>query len=78
MKIYVQANSKADLNRRLDSGETIEGCEYNAFNPNGYRTYHILDKTLPEETIIAIFKDRDYSNTPIGIAWGNWKKGTVK
>ena len=54
-KIYVNAESKAFLKRRIKNDfNSIVGTEYNSFNPDGYETYHYL-ADLSDPTIIAIY-----------------------
>jgi len=76
MKIYVQANSKAEVNRRLDLEDDIIGTEYNAFNPDGYMTSHYLQE-CDSGTVVAIFKEYSMDN-PIAKSWGTWNKDKNK
>lgn len=72
MKIYVKGESRAEINRRLETGETIMGTEYNAFNPEGYMVNHYLQE-CNSGTVVAIFKEYSMDN-PIAISWGTWNK----
>jgi hypothetical protein len=76
MKIYIQEKSKAEINRRLEKGDTIEGVEYNAFNPLGYMTDHILNE-CKSGTTVAIFEKYQDGN-PISKSWGTWNKDKNK
>jgi len=74
MKIYVEANSKAALNRRLAAGEVIQGRNYSMFAPAYGPTkqgLHTLDATLTDGTIIAIYSQMIQHN-PVGKSWGTW------
>ena len=71
MKIYIEAKSKADLNRRLvDGSKFIYGIEYNAFSPHGYMTDHILQDCVTG-TLICIFSECS-GGSPVGKSWGTW------
>jgi hypothetical protein len=74
MKVYVKANSKADLKRRLDSGESISGYNYSMFGGGGS---YDLDESLPDGTVIAIYSQMSMGN-PVGKSWGTWENGKVK
>ena len=74
MKIYVEADSKAALNRRLAAGEVIQGRNYSMFAPaTGPERagMHTLDATLASGTVIAIFSQMSDGN-PVSKSWGTW------
>ena len=76
MKIYVQAKSKADINRRLKSGEQFSGHNYSMFGGGGE---YELNTDLPDGTIVAVFEKTSHDN-PVAKAWGTWnaKKQQLK
>jgi len=67
IQLYVKAQSKADLNRRLLEYERIIGLEYKL----GGETQYVLDETLPSGTIIKVFKDV-IAGSPCAKAYGQW------
>jgi hypothetical protein len=67
MKIYVQAKSKADINRRLQAGERLTGLSYSIFGGGTYE----LDANLPSGTIIAVYQ-KLVGGSPYTKAWGTW------
>ena len=78
MKIYVEADSKAALNRRLAAGEVIQGRNYSMFAPaTGPERagMHTLDATLASGTVIAIFSQMSGGN-PVAKSWGTWNGAT--
>jgi hypothetical protein len=70
MKLYVEAKSKAALNRRLQAGEKIWGTNYSIFGGGGQ---YVLDYTLPNQTMITIYSLMDGSGNPVGKSYGQWK-----
>ena len=61
-KIYVDAESKASLKRKIKNNfNSIVGTEYNAFSPDGYETNHRLSD-LSDPTIIAIYDGKKNSS----------------
>lgn len=74
MKVYVEAQSKAALIRRLDAGEEITGLNYSMFGGGGY---YKLDDTLEDGTIIAIYSQMSGGN-PVAKSWGTWTNGVLK
>ena len=74
MKIYVEAKSKADLIRRLSAGEEITGYNYSMFGGGGH---YMLDDTLEDGTIIAIYSQMSQGN-PVAKSWGTWTNGVLK
>jgi len=74
-KLYIMAQSKAELNSRISNAEDIIGTEYNAFNPDGYITQHIL-KNINEDCIIAIYRQTRINekgqSIPIAHVWGTY------
>lgn len=76
MKVYIQAKSKKEINERLTTGSKIEATEYNAFNPNGYKTEHILND-LPTGTIVSVFS-KFVGGQPYAKAYGSWNKEKLK
>ena len=74
MKLYVEADSKAALNRRLAAGEVVRGRNYSMFAPMtgpDRQGMHTLDATLAAGTIIAIYSQMVDGN-PVGKSWGTW------
>lgn len=67
-KIYIEAQSKTDLNERIIANEEIIGTEYNLFNPNGYETKWSL-KELTEDVIVALYNET-IENKPCPKIWG--------
>ena len=74
MKVYVEAQSKAALIRRLAAGEEITGLNYSMFGGGGY---YKLDNTLEDGTIIAIYSQMSGGN-PVAKSWGTWTNGVLK
>ena len=74
MKVYVEAQSKAALIRRLAAGEEITGLNYSMFGGGGY---YKLDNTLEDGTIIAIYSQMSNGN-PVAKSWGTWTNGVLK
>ena len=74
MKVYVEAQSKAALIRRLAAGEEITGLNYSMFGGGGY---YKLDNTLEDGTIIAIYSQMSNGN-PVAKSWGTWINGVLK
>jgi len=74
MKVYVEAQSKAALIRRLSAGEEITGLNYSMFGGGGY---YKLDNTLEDGTIIAIYSQMSGGN-PVAKSWGTWTNGVLK
>ena len=64
-KVYVNAPSKAELRKMISRGETIEGIEFNAFNPLGYSTKCVLSD---EDLVVAIYKN----DPSIPHVWGTY------
>ena len=75
-KIYIEAKSKTDLNRRIVDNEEIIGTEYNLFNPDGYETKWSL-KELTEDVIVAIY-DETIEDKPVPKIWGLFMVNTNK
>jgi len=74
MKVYVEAQSKADLIRRLAAGEEISGYNYSMFGGGGH---YMLDDNLEDGTIIAIYTKKVQGN-PVAKSWGTWTNGVLK
>ena len=74
MKVYVEAKSKAALIRRLAAGEEISGYNYSMFGGGGH---YMLDDTLEDGTIIAIYSQMAQGN-PVAKSWGTWTNGVLK
>jgi len=74
MKVYVEAKSKAALIRRLAAGEEISGYNYSMFGGGGH---YMLDDTLEDGTIIAIYSQMSQGN-PVAKSWGTWTNGVLK
>ena len=71
MKIYVEAKSRASLNRRLDRGEEIIGQNYSMWRKDDEPQFRVLDNTLPVGTVIAIYSQMSMGN-PVAKSWGTW------
>ena len=71
MKIYVEAKSRASLNRRLDRGEEIIGQNYSMWRKDDEPQFPVLDNTLPVGTVIAIYSQMSMGN-PVAKSWGTW------
>ena len=71
MKIYVEAKSRASLNRRLDRGEHIIGENYSMWRSDDEPQFPALDDTLPVGTVIAIYSQMSFGN-PVAKSWGTW------
>ena len=69
-KLYIEAESKAELNRRIVANEEIIGTEYNLFNPYGYESKWSL-KNLTENVIVAIY-DETIHDKPCAKTWGTY------
>ena len=74
MKIYVRANSKKEINQRLESKETVYGDNYSAFGGGG--TYR-LDDSLPDGTVIAVYS-KMVGGSPYAKSWGTWNQSTQR
>ena len=74
MKIYVQAKSKADINRRLQAGETFTGYNYSMFGGGGS---YDLNADLPEGTIVAVY-EKTVNGSPYAKSWGTWNPSKNK
>ena len=74
MKIYVQAKSKADINRRLASGETFTGINYSMFGGGGE---YELNTDLPDGTIVAVY-EKMINGNPHPKSWGTWNASKNK
>jgi len=68
MKLYVQAKSKADINRRLQAGETFTGINYSMFDGGGV---YELNSELQSGTIVAVY-EKTINGSPYAKAWGTW------
>lgn len=68
MKLYVQAKSKADINRRLKAGETFTGWNYSMFGGGGE---YELNSELQSGTIIAVY-EKTINGSPYAKSWGTW------
>ncbi len=71
MKIYVEAKSRASLNRRLDRGEEIIGQNYSMWRTGDEAQFPVLDRTLPTGTVIAIYSKMSMGS-PVAKSWGTW------
>jgi hypothetical protein len=70
-EVYIQGNSKADINRRLAKGEAVTYTEYSLLSSHiGYV------KDLPNGTIVKVYKDI-VSGSPYTKAYGSMKQGKV-
>lgn len=68
MKIYVQAKSKAAINRDLQAGKTFTGMNYSMFGDDGM---YELNEHLPSGTIVAVY-EKTINGSPYAKAWGTW------
>jgi hypothetical protein len=75
MTIYVQAKSKAEINRRLEEGHTVVGTEYKLRDERRIP----LGEAVPDGTVIKVFRKYDPFGTPYAQAYGRWnaKAGRV-
>jgi hypothetical protein len=76
MKVYVQAKSKKQVNELLAAGEQIGAVEYNAFNPNGYVTHHILNE-LEDGAAVSIF-EKYVGGQPYAKAYGTFDRNKMR
>lgn len=70
-EVYVQGNSKADINRRLAEGKAVTYTEYSITSTN---TGFVTD--LPDGTIVKVYKIK-VQGTPYAKAYGSMKQGRV-
>lgn len=70
-QVYVKADSKRALNRRIEDGERVRVTEYNI---EGRQSFVLQD--LPRDTIVKIFSQTNLG-TPIAKAYGRWTGGKV-
>lgn len=67
MKIYIEASSKAQINRDLAAGAKPSGYNYSMFGGGGWYNLH----DCPAGTVIAVFSKMSGGN-PIAKSWGTW------
>lgn len=67
MKIYIEAKSKAQVNRDLKAGEKFVGYNYSMFGGGGWYNLH----DCPAGTIIALYT-RKVGGNPVATSWGTW------
>jgi|TARA_R100001460_G_scaffold102827_1_gene147581 hypothetical protein len=67
MKIYINATSKAQINRDLADGANPTGYNYSMFGGGGL--YNLRD--CPAGTVVAVFSKMSGGN-PIAKSWGAW------
>jgi hypothetical protein len=65
--IYVQAKSKAELNRRIEEGHTIVGVEHKM----GTETRWPLGEAVPDGTVVKIW-NRMSMGSPYVMSYGRW------
>lgn len=71
--VYVYANSKAEVQRRIKEGERISGTCY-GFNQE--TTIDDITK-MPEGTVLKFYNKFDFARTPIAKSYGNIKNKKV-
>jgi len=73
--VYVKANSKAEINRKLAAGHRLVGVQYRM----GDVVTWPLGDLLPDESVVKVF-NREVDGSPYAKAYGKWdqKKGRVK
>jgi len=74
IQLYVQAKSKADINRRLEASEVLVGTEYKMLEETKYP----LNTNLPTGTIIKVFDKTDGQGVPYAKAYGQWDAGLCR
>ena len=74
MKIYIQADSKAAINRGLANGEAFTGFNHSIFDPN--QGEHRLED-CPEGTVVAIWSKMS-GGSPVAKSWGEWNGSKLK
>ena len=67
MKIYIEAASKAQINRDLEAGEKPMGYNYSMFGGGGWYNLHDCEAG----TVVAVFSKKSGGN-PIAKSWGTW------
>lgn len=75
-QVYVRAPSKAAINRKLSEGGDLSAYE---FSPYG-RDVHELS-TMPEGTVVKVFRDWHGASPSAAVAYGTVKRdkaGKVK
>ena len=65
--IYVEAKSKAEINRRLQSGQTVVGVEHKM----GQATTWPLSEMLPDGTLVKVW-DKMSFGSPVAKSYGRW------
>lgn len=75
MKIYVQANSKKEVNNWLASGIHIYGYNYSMFEDAGWHDI----SNLNDGDVVAIFS-KTTNGSPVAKSWGSYdaKKNRLK
>lgn len=68
MKLYVQAKSKAAINRDLQAGKTFTGVNYSMFGGGGV---YELNSELQSGTIVAVY-EKTINGSPYAKSWGTW------
>jgi hypothetical protein len=67
MKIYIEAKSKAQVNRDLKAGKTFNGFNYSMFGGGGW---YALNNCEPG-TVVALYTQKVNGN-PVATSWGTW------
>ena len=73
MVLWVLAKSKADINRRLEKGDFVTGCNYSIRG----KSHYTLNRELKIGTAIKVFSAWSYGN-PVSKAYGTWNGTRVK
>ena len=68
MKIYIEAKSKAEINRWIKAGEKPRGYNYSMFGGGGW--YYLTD--CPSGTLVATYTKTDPSGNPVSRYYGTW------
>ena len=70
MKLYVNAASKAAINRNLAEGRSVVGYNHSMFGGGGW--YSIAE--LQDGDIVAIWDKCTADGSPIAKSWGTYDK----
>jgi hypothetical protein len=70
MQVYIQAKSKAAINRDLKEGKPVTAMEY------GFAVTHHEFKDLPDGTVVKVF-EKVIGGNPYAKAYGQVKNGKV-
>ena len=71
MQVYIQAKSKAEVNRKLAEGKTVSATEISMFGTTGH-----YFEDLPQGTTVKIF-EKYVGGNPYAKAYGTVKAGKL-